>query len=265
VEHEYVVRGPGGVLDFRTLVDTLDLGVRADPTDPHAHRGSWGGVVTADGAEAEVATPPVTIGPGATGAVAALARSGRTALEERLGTGIRLEGYSTHVNVSAPRRGDRALALRFAHVFAPSLMLLLDRTDSPGLLVRPRPGRLELGGEFADDADLAVALTFAVGGVLASLRMRRREEEALAVELRLERAVERFGWFVSRHAPGHDLYARGRDTLLTPAAGGPRRAAGEHLALTWAAARLALVGVVDAAELAAVDAVVGDDRRLPRP
>jgi hypothetical protein len=53
VEHEYEVRdAAGAVLDFRPVVDGLGLGRRLDPGDPHAHRGPWGGVVTADGREA---------------------------------------------------------------------------------------------------------------------------------------------------------------------------------------------------------------------
>jgi hypothetical protein len=34
--------------------------------------------------------------------------------------------------------------------FAPALMFLLDAATSPGLLVRPRHGRLEFGGEYAE-------------------------------------------------------------------------------------------------------------------
>ena len=63
VEREWrVVRRNGAAVDFRELVDRLPLdGRRLDPDDPHAHRCRWGGVVTADGREAEVATPPVPV------------------------------------------------------------------------------------------------------------------------------------------------------------------------------------------------------------
>ena len=137
VEHEYRVLTARGPVDARTIIDDLDLGPRVDPTDPHAHRGPWGGVITADGAEAEVATPPVLVAPSAVATVAALARRGRAVLDDALGDDRRLEGYSTHLNVSVPRRGDRRAAMRFARSFAAPLTPLLDRPTSPGLLVRP--------------------------------------------------------------------------------------------------------------------------------
>ncbi|MEO7129955.1 MAG: hypothetical protein ABIZ07_01085 [Dermatophilaceae bacterium] len=264
VEHEYVLEGPSGRVDVRSIVDGLDLGVRADPTDPHAQRCPWGGVVTADGPEAEVATPPVDVAPGAVAQVVALAAAGREALAEALGDVHRLEGYSTHLNVSAPRRGDQRLALRFATIFAPSLMLLLDRPTSPGLLVRPRPGRLELGGEFADGPVLEVALTFAIGGTLAAASMSRRVARGLAIEVSLQAAVERYGWFVDRRAFGCDLYALGREAPLRTAGSGERRSAGSHLERTWDLARTALAGVVGESELAAVDEVVTGSVSLPR-
>ncbi len=92
MEHESAVRGPDGPVDFRTVVDTLDLGVRADPRTPTRKRCPWGGVVTADGMEAEVATPPVDIAPGVAAQVVALAEKGRSVLEEALGDGHALEG-----------------------------------------------------------------------------------------------------------------------------------------------------------------------------
>ncbi len=264
VEHEYRVHGPDGPVDFRAVVDGLDLGVRADPTDPHAQRGRWGGVVTADGAEAEVATPPVLAGPGATAEVAALARRGRDALRAALGEDHRLEGYSTHLNVSAPRRGDRRLAMLFATVFAPSLMLLLDRTTSPGLLVRPRPGRLELGGEFCEGEDLEVALVFALGAVRAAHGLPGRAARRLAVDVTLEPARERYGWYVDRRAVGADLYERGRGTPLSRTRSGQVVTAGRHLEQTWALARDRLDGLVGDDLLARVDTVVHGTGALPR-
>jgi hypothetical protein len=264
VEHEYTVHGPSGQVDTRTMIDTLELGVRADPTDPHAQRCPWGGVITADGAEAEVATPPVDVAPGAVAEVVGLAALGRAALAEALGEGCRLDGFSTHLNVSAPRRGDQRLALTFATVFAPSLMLLLDSPSSPGLLVRPRPGRLELGGDFADGPHLEVALTFAIGATLAAASMSRRVARHLAIDVSLQAAVERYGWFVDRSAFGSDLYTRGRETPLRAVRSRAQRPAGEHLVLTWSLARAKLVTLLGEHELAAVDAVVAGSESLPR-
>lgn len=270
VEHEYVVRDGTQVLDFRAVVSTLQLGVRADPTDPHAQRCSWGGVVTADGREAEVATPPVTVQPGAPAQVAALAEVGHTSLAAALGSRVTLEGYSTHLNVSASPRGDRSLARRFATVFAPSLMLLLDHTGSPGLLVRPRPGRLELGGDHAAGLDLEVALTFALGGALACRPFAWQRARRLSVEVTLEAAVERYGWYVDRRAFGADLYGLGRETPLRRTHPGGKISsatvsAGQHLDDTWRVARASLAGRLAEDELAKVDAVVGGSAPLPRP
>lgn len=266
VEHEYRVHGPGGIVDVRTVIDGLDLGVRADPTDPHAQRGTWGGIVTADGAEAEVATPPVLVGPGAVARVADLAMLGRAHLAAALGVDHRLEGYSTHLNVSASRHGERSRAALFARTFAPALMLLLDRPTSPGLLVRPRPGRLELGGEYADGGDLEVALLFALGATLALGSARdRRSCRALTLDLVAEPARERYGWYVDRRAAGPDLYALGRDTPLRRSATGVIVTAGRHLEDAWAVARARLVGLLPDEELVRVDDVVGGTPFLPRP
>lgn len=263
VEHEYRVLTARGPVDARTIIDDLDLGPRVDPTDPHAHRGPWGGVVTADGAEAEVATPPVLVAPSAVATVAALARRGRAVLDDALGDDRWLEGYSTHLNVSVPRRGDRRAAMRFARSFAAPLMLLLDLPTSPGLLVRPRPGRLELGGEYAESTDLEVALTFTIGAVLASRSARR--VRGLALDIDLEPARERYGWYVDRRAFGADLYTLGRSTPLRFSGSGTTILAGQHLEATWVVVRAQLVGLLGADELAMVDAVVGSTEPLPRP
>lgn len=269
VEHEYVVRTVSGILDFRTVVSDLSFGVRADPMDPLAQRCPWGGVVTADGREAEIATPPVVLSPGAPATVRALADTGRSTLEaileEMPGSDATLEGYSTHVNVSARRRGDRTLATRFASVFAVPLMLLLDRPTSPGLLVRPRPGRLELGGEYCEGEALEVALTFAVGAVLACRGLPWRQARELELDVTLVPAVERFGWFVGRSAAGVDLYGLGREAPLSRSRSGSAVTAGHQLEQTWAIARRTLAGRFGSCDLAKVDAVVAGPSPLPRP
>ncbi len=61
VEHEYQVFGADGrQVDFRALIHSLEWdGLRLDPGDPNAYRLRAGLVVTADGMEAETASPPV--------------------------------------------------------------------------------------------------------------------------------------------------------------------------------------------------------------
>ena len=149
-------------IDFRKLIGTLGLpGGGLDPADPNAHHLPSGLLLTADGPEAEIATPPVPLtGRHAHGRCRRGPTKARPHLVSALPLGFGIEGYSTHLNVAV--RGDVvAIATLFARRFSVGMMLMLDRGESPGLLVRPRPGRLELGGDFAEGEQLRAALTFA--------------------------------------------------------------------------------------------------------
>jgi hypothetical protein len=261
VEQELRVVERGGAIDFGTIVHDLGIdGVRADPTDPNAYRCAWGGVITCDGPEAEIATPPITIAPGFVDDVVASLLAGHDALRTVLPAEHELVGFSTHLNVSLHRRRDVAFARRYARTFAPALMLTLDRVDSPGLLVRPRPGRLELGGEYAEGDALRAAVAFAAGSVLALDRTRRSDLPS-AVRMRLERARERFGFYVDRTALGGDLYREGRRTRVR------RRdrvtSAGAHLVECWNAGRSALAPLAGDGDLVAMDRVAAGLDPLP--
>lgn len=258
VEHEYEVRDArGAVLDFGSVVDGLGLGRRLDPGDPHAHRGPWGGVVTADGREAEVVSPPVPIGPSAADVVHAYAVAGRRHLEDHLPDGAGLTGYSTHISTAVPDAAVRRVAALVVRHLSPALMLLLDRRTSPGLLVRPRPGRLELCGEFAQGPvlRLAVAVVVAAGQLCAA----DRPGLPARLRLRTERSKQRFGTYVDRSAFGPDLYADGRAALLRRRGG--TIAAGEHLAEVLALLDDRLLLADD--DRAALSAVVTGDLPLP--
>jgi hypothetical protein len=263
VEREWrVVRRDGAAVDFRELVDRLPLdGRRLDPDDPHAHRCRWGGVVTADGPEAEVATPPVPVGAGVAADVEALARLGHLRLRAALPGGLRLRGYSTHINVTVPDRAVVRTADRFARHLAVAQMLLLDRAGSPGLLVRPRRGRLEIGGEYAAADQLRAAVTFAIAGAVACARHPRLLRSLPRPELRLQRANGRFGWYVDRCAAGADLYAGGRRTPLPTSKG--ETTAGAHLALVWELLRPLAGELTGAPDVTVVDALVDGRRPLP--
>jgi len=138
VEHEYEVRDGGGrLLDFRQVVDRLPLGRRLDPGDPHAARGPWGGVVTADGAEAEVVTPPVPVAPGAPAAAVGWARRGRAFLEAALPAGTTLTGYSTHISVAVPDPLVRRTA-RLVVQLDPRAPHLMDRADRLTVVLQRR-------------------------------------------------------------------------------------------------------------------------------
>jgi hypothetical protein len=267
LEHEYrVFTGPATV-DFRTVIHHLGLGrPRLDPADLNAYRLASGALVTADEAEAEIALPPTFVRPGCGHRIAAAAASERRYLAARLPPGAGLEGYSTHLSVAVRPSSSVAIAKLYATTFSAALMLLLDSARSPGLLVRPRPGRLELGGEFVDGERLTVAATFAVGSVRACGRQLDQLDpvdgfpDSLSVDI--EPDDQRYGWFVSRRAFASDLYTGGRKAQLRRRRG-PPLAAQAHLERCWAVARTTLLGDLEAEELGLVDEVVLGDRPLP--
>ena len=145
-------------------------------------------------------------------------------------------------------------------------MLLTDRIDSPGLLVRPRPGRTELCGEFTENESLAAAAAFVAGTTRACAAAVRRPGARTALPPRLDveltPAVHRYGWYVDRRAFGADLHAASRRALLRRASGGTIRAQ-SHLELAWAAARQALAEDAAASDLHAADAMITGSLPLP--
>jgi hypothetical protein len=266
VEREYRIDDPAGAVDARTLWPTLSgLGAALDPGDPNARRGSWGGVVTVDGAEAEVVTPPVPLQPGCTHVAGDLAATGTRFLQRMLPPGLALRGYSTHVNVEVDDRIVVGVARLVAGRLALPLMLALDRSDSPGLLVRPRRGRLEIGGEFACGTQLRAAVGLAVGiTLLAESALGARRLTRLLPSLPRPEVVparERYGFYIDRCAFGPDLYLAGRDTVLRTRRG--MITGGDALRAAWRAARPRAETVLDCDELEGVDAVVDRSRPIP--
>ena len=266
LEHEFRVSAANGeAVDFRGLINGLRLGQpNLDPADPNAFRLPSGAAVTCDGREAEIALPPITVAPGFTREVRSRAESERVALAARLAPGFEIEGVSTHISVSVPNGLARDVCRLYAHTFAPQMMLMLDRRDSPGLLVRPRPGRVELGGEYITGGALSAATLFAVGSVLACERALRGHEASMppSMAVALEPARARFGWYVDRRAFGGDLYAEGRSALLTDI-DDRHLTAQELLELAWEAARRALGQLADARERADTASTVTGAVPLP--
>ncbi len=268
LELEFSVRSArGGRVHFGSLIHRLALdGTALDPGDPNAYRCSWGGVITSDGAEAEIATPPVRARPGFTARLQAWAHTGEAELRRAVPRGIELDGYSAHFSAAMPAKLNDRVCRLYAETFAADLMLLMDRADSPGLLVRPRPGRTELCGEFIEDEPLAAAAAFVAGSTRACAAAVRRRSARTALpprlEVRLARAVHRYGWYVDRGAFGTDLHAASRRALLPRASGGTI-CAQSHLELAWAAARQALADDAAASDLQAAEAMVTGSLPLP--
>ena len=267
LEHEYRVFVGARAVDFRTVVHHLNLGQPGlDPADLNAYRLASGAALTADDAEAEIALAPTFVRPGCGHSLAATARSERRALASRLPERAHLDGYSTHLSVAVRPSCSAVMAKLYATSFGAALMLLMDSVCSPGLLVRPRPGRLELGGEFVDGVRLVVSAIFAVGSTRACQRWLEGGlgQGAFPDRLRVDvqRDDQRYGWFVCRTAFATDLYLTGRDTSLRRHRGSPITAQ-THLERCWAAARATLARDIDETELDLVDKVVYADEPLP--
>jgi IPT/TIG domain len=268
LELEFMARSlQGSRIHFGSLIHRLALdGSSLDPGDPNAYRCSWGGVITSDGAEAEIATPPVRTRPGFTAELHGWADRGQAALRDAVPPGVELSGYSAHFSAAMPASLNDGVCRLYAGTFAAPLMLLMNRDDSPGLLVRPRPGRAELCGEFTGSQALTAAAAFVAGSTRAcAAAIRRRSARALlppGLAVQPVPAVHRYGWYVDRRAFGADLHGAGRQTLLPRATGGTISAQ-SHLELAWAAARQALAEDAAAADTRAAEAMVTGALPLP--
>ena len=253
VEHEFSVSRGTATVDFRTLISARSTGRRLDRSDPFAHRLPWGGVVTADGREAECATPPALLAPGFTDRICNWVDIGRHELQ-LLAEDAQLQGYSTHLNVEVDDHKAVALAHRFAARHSGALMLLMDRPESPGLLVRPRRARLELGAEYVTGEQLVAASVFAAAATRECESNRRARRLAAP---RVLPARGRFGLFVDRSAFGSDLSAQGRAARVG------RHLAQDLLTWSWERCRVHAEEFAAAHEIAVVDRVV--DGTLPLP
>jgi Bacterial Ig-like domain (group 3) len=268
LELEFSVRsGQGSRVHFGSLIHRLALdGGALDPGDPNAYRCSWGGVITSDGAEAEIATPPVPTRPGFASQILSWAETGEAELRRAIPAGLELTGYSAHFSAAMPARLNEPVCLLYAQTFAVGLMLLMERADSPGLLIRPRPGRTELCGEFVAGEPLPAVAAFVAGSTRAcAAAVRRRSAGRLlppGLEVRLAPAVRRYGWYVDRAAFGTDLHAVSRRTLLQRTSGGTISAQ-SHLELAWAAARQVLAEDASDTDVRAADAMVAGSLPLP--
>jgi hypothetical protein len=267
LEHEYIVERNRKQVDFQPLIHNLGLGVRfLQPDDPNAYPLTSGAVLTSDGNEAEVALAPVSVDPGFALTVAKEARAEKTSLLGLLDPAYALHGYSTHLSVRTEGRVGEAVATAFASRFAAPMMLLLDRSTSPGLLVRPRPRRTELCGEYATGAHLAAALVFAVAAVRVCIELvlgrSNCDLDVPKVRTDVVPAVERFGWYIDRSAFGCDLYDRGRHSRLFTV-DGLALSAQEVLEHAWAVARPMVADCAMTAELLMVDSVVSGALPLP--
>ena len=141
-----------------------------------------GGAVYFDTGVIEVATPIIEIEPGCA------VRAGRTlweqiefirgeldAWETATGQRLRLEGFSTHYNVSVPAAHRlsgarmRQLARMLTYLLHPPVMILATNKLSTGVGVRPRGDRLEVTADFTPDPDLMIATAALVTGMILAV------------------------------------------------------------------------------------------------
>ncbi len=263
IEHEYAVFEAGHQLDMAKAIHQLSIdGLPIHPTNPNIYLTRLGTALMADGLVAEVAIPPVDVRAGFTGAAERWTAVGRQQLIAAAPG--RIEGGSTHISVGVDPSLNNRISTIYARSFSAPTMLLMDQQTSPGLLVRPRPGRTELCGEYLTGNALRVALAFATTAVIAiELRLRTGKQTLPPyLDVVLEPARRRYGWYIDRVAFGDDLYCHGRDARLL-LAGGSAVTAGEFLIRTWELLRPVARTVLSTEELRLVDGTV--DGRDPLP
>ncbi|MGH2512537.1 MAG: hypothetical protein ACRDGQ_07615, partial [Candidatus Limnocylindrales bacterium] len=272
LEQEYSVWLAGERVDFRDLIETVApaAAVRRFAFDENARIVPSGAVWTVDSPHAEIATAPRSLAVGVATRLARDALLERFALRRRLPAGTELRGYSTHLNAFAAGVDGWALVRHVATTYAPLIMLLAERPDSPGLLVRPRYQRLEIGTEFLEtEADLVAATVVVLASTIAAWHEVREADgadgadgaeptAAPGVPRRLDARAFRPTWqrpglFVAHDAFGEDLYVRGRQTRLRLADGSWERA-GDRFEVTWAHLRPIAAGFARPDELALIDA-----------
>jgi hypothetical protein len=142
-----------------------------------------GAAVYFDTGVIEVATPLIELERGC------FARAGRSlwesicfirgeldAWEQRTGRRVRLEGFSTHYNVSidpgslnaSPHRLD-TLARLLTYVLPAPIMLLATNRESTGVGVRPRGDRIEVTADFTPDPAMMVATGSLLTGIIREM------------------------------------------------------------------------------------------------
>jgi hypothetical protein len=291
LEQEYSVWQAGRQVDFGGLIDVVApaAAIRRFAFDDNARIVPSGAVWTVDHPHAEIATAPRALARGIASRLAGDALAERSDLRRQLSAGSELRGYSTHLNAYAAGVDGWTLARHVAATYAPAIMLVAERSTSPGLLVRPRYQRLEVGTEFLEtEADLVAATLLVLACVVAAWHEIRavglagpsrggdrsprsaRSSAGDAATPRLgpldarafRQTWQRPGLFVPRDAFGEDLYLRGRAARLRRL-DGTSELAGDRLDATWARLRAVAAAFARPDELALVDALVGGARSTP--
>jgi len=259
IEQEFYVFEGGRQVDFRDVVHSLGLpGARIDPSDRNAYRLEDGTLVTADGTEAEFATVPLLTVPGFAPGLAALSNRLYASLRPLIPAQLELRGAATHINVAAPLDRVDEIVLQYGQTFAPILQALWDRPWGEGIMIRPRKGRIEFGGEFLAGPRLAAVALFCVASVSALGGSARGLPR---VRGQARPAAERLGIEWRRNTFADDFYQSARDAPVTLAAGG-RAPLADLMRRGWAVARPFAEAHGTANELQTLDRIVAGELPL---
>jgi hypothetical protein len=132
----------------------------------------------------EIASPVMELERGCFGRLArsmevaiAFVRSELDGWERRTGKRARLQGFSTHYNVSVaddhgaavPSQRVRDLSWALAHILPAPVMLLGTNRRSTGVGVRPRPRRVEVTADFPPDPARLAATGSVVAGIVSAV------------------------------------------------------------------------------------------------
>ena len=186
-----------------------------------------GGAIYFDTGVIEVATPIVELEPGccyrATRLLWEQIRYLRTELDawsDRNGCRARLQGFSTHYNLSFRSTNSRArtvfkLGHLLAHVLPAPLLLLAANRQSTAIGVRPRQGRIEVTADFTPDAALTLASCTFIAGAVETMRtwpgydLTQLDAHGIPrfTPFQLKKHSSRRGWRVTAKSLAHDPFS----------------------------------------------------------
>lgn len=273
VEIEYATTVDGRPQPFAEILPALAALPGANLKDDGSRRFWWpdGLRLMADGHYAEIASPPERVSTHTAeelcDSTAWAERRLRALLmqqERRTGATMAIEPYSCHYNVgSAPFADGWAVARRVACAFGPLLALITSRPPVMGIIVRPRPGRIEIVGDLvADPGQFRAACLIVWGAVALALQEDAGSAVADLPTLPADSLVP------ARTRPGLRLTLPPLDAasiaslskLLLPLSSGGRLELGEWAARCWSSLRSMVAAAFGSAETARVDGFVDFSR-----
>ena len=182
IESELAVIVDGERLDPERLWASPSALIGPAPLEPSGATAPLpgGGVLYFDQGVVEIVTPVIELGPGASARAVRNVWEGIGHVRERMtqwsaanGRDVRLQGFSTHYNVTFdrphppdPARTVEKLALLLAYILPIPVALAGGNRRSTGVGVRPRGNRIEITSDFTPDPGLMIATATLAAGVV---------------------------------------------------------------------------------------------------